>query len=129
MKIPQFPTTALFNAIYKFILPSEIGDTILDIAHEIGDKIHFARVISEPYCDEGSDEAFNITTFQNRDQDQAVYLTPRGSSTFGGNLDDAVQLLKEGYKVYPMEEYEHSAISVRMATTTPIRSVSATSFL
>jgi hypothetical protein len=127
MKIENFTSSAIFSAIHPFVPKSEISDTTLDTAHEIDGKIYFVRTVSDSFCDESSQDAFNVTTFKDRDAEQAVYLTPRKNSIFNGEIDDVVQLHRAGYKVYAVEEYEHSAIAIRLVSKTPIRTQKAIS--
>lgn len=121
MKIATFPTSALFDAIKSFVPKTEIDSTVLDIAYEVDDKIYFARVVNDSSCDDTSTQAFGLTTFDNRSSEQGVYLSPRRNSIFGGQLVDAVQLMKDGYKVYPIEEYTHSDIALRLVSKKAIR--------
>lgn len=125
IKYSHFPTSALFDAIKTFVPVAPIGDAVLDTAFEISGKIYFARTISDQFCDDSSADAFNITTMTDRDSEQAVYLSPRRNSIFTGGLIDAVTLFREGYNVYPVEEYQHSDVAIRPVSRTPIRSARA----
>lgn len=122
MKIATFPTSALFDAIKAFVPATENVATILDTAHEIDGKIYFARVLRDSFTDESSTAAFSINVMNKRGEaDQGVYLSPRRNSIFRGQLDDAVQLMKEGYNVYPIEEAEHNDVSIRLVSANPIK--------
>lgn len=125
MKYSNFSTLATFTAIKPFLSKTVIASSVLDTAFEIGDSVYLARVVNEEFCDQSSEDAMNVTRFSNRDCDQAVYITPRNRSIFHGQLDDVVTLFKEGYKVYPLEEYEHGDTAIRLASNSCVRSAKA----
>lgn len=121
MKNTAFTASPLFDAIKRSAPKTPISDCILDTSYEVGGKVYFARTVSDPYCDESSADAFNITSFSDRGSEQAVYLSPRRNSIFNGQIDDAIQLLKDGYKVFPMEEYQHGDVAIRVLSLNPIK--------
>lgn len=129
-KLKNFASLATFAAIEPFLKKSPINASVIDTAFEAADCVYLARVVSEPYCDASSEDAMQVTTFKKHrlvsgDNELAVYISPRRNSIFSGQLDDVVALLKAGYKLYAVEEYEHSAISVKLASNNPIRSAKA----
>jgi hypothetical protein len=124
-KLKNFASLATFAAIEPFLKKAAINANVIDTAFESADSVYLARVVSDEYCDASSEDAMQVTTFKERSDESAVYISPRRNSIFSGQLDDVVALLKAGYKLYAVEEYEHSDISVKLASSSPIRSAKA----
>ena len=124
-KFTNFTTLATYSAIELFLKKSPIHAEVLDTAFESSDSVYLARVISDEYSDSTSEDAMQVTTFKNRSAEMAVYISPRRNSIFNAQLDDVVALFKVGYKVYVIDEYVHSGVSIRLASSGPIRSAKA----
>lgn len=76
--------------------------------------------MAAPYVT-SSEEEFGLTVFSRRNSDLGVHLSSSATSSFCGQLTDAVQLLKEGFNVYPVEEHIHTDISLKLVSNQPIR--------
>ncbi|WP_139313464.1 hypothetical protein [Rhodoferax antarcticus] len=114
-KLVNFSSLAVCSAIEPFLKKASINAKILDTAFDDSNSVYLARLISEEYCDEGSEEAMQVTTYRKRsEEDYAVYISPRRNSIFNGSTDDAVALFKDGMKVYPVEEYQHGDTNIRL---------------
>lgn len=124
-KVTNFTTLATYSAIEPFLKKSPIHAEVLDTAFESSDSVYLARVINDEYSDSTSEDAMQVTTFKDRSEDNAVYISPRRNSIFNADLDDVVALFKAGYKVFVIEEYVHSDVSIRLAVSNPIRSAKA----
>ena len=118
-KLSQFSSSVILEAIWGS-LPRANVEKVVDEAYENTDSIYFARVIDD-YCDMGSLEALNISTFNERGVDQCdVYISPRRNSIFHGSIDHIQTLLSEGYALYRIDEYEHGGIALRLMHDKPI---------
>jgi hypothetical protein len=125
MKHSKFTSLALFDTIKGFLPEVDISADVLDTAFESGNTVMMARVVSDSFCDQDSADAMCINTFAERDPEMGVYVTPRSRSRFGGSLDDVLVLFKERYKLYPVEEYEHGDVAIKLASNDQISSARA----
>jgi hypothetical protein len=100
-------------------LPVRSDPKLIGAPIQIGNQIIFARIFSDRADREDSMYVANITTFKNRDhfdEDHLrghVYLSGRRNSIFHSQEGDLFQLIKEGWRLYPVEEYEHGLIAIR----------------
>jgi hypothetical protein len=125
MELFNFYGSQQLKDIKGSIPTTKLEGSIVDKAFEINGKIYFVRTQMVEYCDEDSRDAFNITNFMERNAEEGVYLSPRRNSIFRGNLENALTLLKEGYKIYPVEEYEHSSMAIHLLAGGPIKTQKA----
>jgi len=114
-KLTNFSSLAVCSAIEPYLNKVRVHASVLDTAYETPDSVYMARVVTDEYCDLSSEDALQIKTYRERNKDMGVYVSPRRISIFNADLEDVVDLFKSGFKVYPVEEYQHSATSVRLA--------------
>lgn len=118
-KISSFSTSVLAEAIAEFNSTPFKGGNFLDSAWGSKDEIIFAMV-DDDEVDADSFSACQVSTFKDRDVngDTAVYISARRRSVFSGNMEQIETLFDEGYKIYVIDEHEHSAISLKLASST-----------
>ena len=121
-KIALFPQTEIYDSLIGF-LPNSYYSKPIEEAYQNEKRIIFARIIDDS-CDMSSLEALNIGAFRQRDIDNCmVYVSSRRSSIFHGDLNQLETLIDEGYQLYPVDEYEHGGIDMRLLSNTPITKV------
>jgi len=111
MKIDHFADSVVCSHLLKNA-PRESGATVVSAAWEIGSSVYWARVVPD-YS--GSCDAPFVTLAQARkDGDSPIYMTGSSRSIFGlRDLQDVADVISRGYRVYPVEVYEHGQVSIR----------------
>lgn len=121
--ITNFTETPLFEAILEAKDTNSLRD-FDSTAYRLGNDVFFGAITSDG-IDQTAEDCLNMTSFKKRGNgdDNCVYITPRSRSIFSGALSDVVELKREGYTLYVLDEYEHGATKLSLASDKPIKTI------